>query len=129
MTAPAPCPPDDFDAASPPPRRRPQGLPLPPHSPVRAGDSPVELFRVWDREGRTPAGAVLLRQGSAVLEPTVYEVLANPAGAEPLGPVGTRVPVERVESWANVSVLVEAARPMSTLVVMAPVREASRAAG
>lgn len=109
-----------FDGDTPPPKRRPMGLPLKPYVTLPAGETAATSFRVWDREGRTPPGAVLMRRVSRVLEPEEYEVAANPAGSEPFGPAGSRVPAAAVERWPNVAVVVEHGRPMSPLVVMAP---------
>lgn len=56
----APTPkPDDFTEATPPPRTRPIGEPVPAYYVLPPGEDVRALFAEWDRAGRLPAGAVL----------------------------------------------------------------------
>lgn len=53
--------PDDFDEATPPPRGRPVGDPIPRYMVVPRGQLVIDLFREWDKEGRIPATAALVQ--------------------------------------------------------------------
>lgn len=52
-------PPESFDEATPPPRTRPKGSPLPRCVKLPPGEDIKGIFEQWDREGRIPAGSAL----------------------------------------------------------------------
>lgn len=53
--------PDDFDDATPPPKGRPIGEPVPGYVTLPPGEDVPAVFAQWDKAGRIPAGAVLCR--------------------------------------------------------------------
>lgn len=90
---------DDFDERTPPPRRRPGGDPLPRDVVLPPGESLVGAFWSWERAGRIPESAVLLKWVGTLLDPgrSGYRVAAPPmAGPEgrrlALGAAGDEVP-------------------------------------
>jgi hypothetical protein len=79
---------DEFD--QPPPRRRPQGDPVPRYVTLPPGEEAVPLYLGWEKAGRIPAGTVLARFDSR------YTLAAYPDGSPkgPLGKVGAAIPVD-----------------------------------
>lgn len=101
----------DFDEATPPPRTRPCGDPVPAYVTLPPGESLTGVFHDWDRKGRVAGGSVLCRFVGRPLDRPghsgyVVEVL-DPFARTPLGPVGTVIPAAAVEAY-RVAVVVHA---------------------
>jgi hypothetical protein len=51
--------PADFDETSPPPKRRPPGVPVPRAVTLRPHEPVAETFAAWDAQGQVPPGCIL----------------------------------------------------------------------
>lgn len=118
-------PADDFTESDPPPRRRPQGLPVGRYVTLPAGESAARSFGAWDHQGRVPAGSVLCRFVGTGLDPKAsgYVVAALPMETDPprlaLGPVGTPVREAKLDGYRVLSVVVVKGE-LGTYAVMSP---------
>lgn len=106
-TRPAPAAPaDDFDAGTPPPRRRRPGDAVPRFVWVPPGESVPHLYRGWDAGGRVPAGSALCDFVGTLGGGTGYRVALD----GPLGAAGRGVPADDLAAWRIAAVVSQGAR-------------------
>lgn len=118
---------DDFDADTPPPRRRPIGDPVPPFVVLPPGESAIGAFLGWYRNGRIPAGSVLCDHvGTAVgtARHSGYRVASIPddptdPGRLALGKVEDFIPEAKLDGY-RVSVVIQEGKRAPSVVVMSP---------
>lgn len=115
---------DDFDADTPPPRRRPIGDPVPPFVTLPPGEPVVETFKDWDRKGRIPAGSVLCEHVGTALGMnghSGYRVAAetDQPNRSPLGQPWAIIPADILDRW-RVAVVIQEAKRAPSFVVMSP---------
>lgn len=119
---------DDFDENTPPPRRRPEGNPIPRWVSLPPGEPILPTFRGWERQGRIPPGCILAEfvgTGLATRDTrSGYRLVAyaddSPAGTgRGLGPVGTELRVDVADQLDTVATVREQAPALRWYVVLA----------
>jgi len=115
---------DDFDADTPPPRRRPIGDPIPPFVTLPPGEPVVETFKDWDRKGRITAGSVLCEHVGTLLGTSGhsgYRVMAetDQPNRSPLGQPRANIPADALDGW-RVAVVIQEGKRAPAVVVMSP---------
>ena len=123
---PAPVAGDDFDEHTPPPRRRPQGDPVPKFTKLPPGESAIDTFLTWDRLGRIPLRCVLTRftgTRAGTLKISGYTTAAYPLSETTsyrLGRVGAETPEDSLGKFRMLATIEQGAPSPGYFHVWAP---------
>lgn len=101
----------DFDENTPPPRTRPIGRPVPRHVRLKPGESVVQVYLEWDKQGRIPAGSVLFERLWSDFGRSDPFMVAASCWPPPLGEPGETLSEAKLAGWTQRVVIEQKGQP------------------